>query len=894
MTGCKQQTPQYLIGFSQCSSSSWHAYQEKEIERELLLFDEISLETLYANEDSEQQIKDIQHLIDQNVDVLIVSPNEEIPELKAAIERAYDAGIPVILLDRKVATDKYTAYIGADNIGIGNLASRYIMARLDKNEGTIVEIQGMQNSSTSQERHQGFADGLRPYPQMQLISIAGEWNEKKAAEAISSVLEKESIIDAVFVHNDLMTPKVYQAMKAKFPESKAIFVGVDALPGEGNGVDLVLNHMLDASFICPTNGNKAIQTAVKILKNESFERDFVAETALVDRTIAVMMKAQYEKIESLGEEIQLMGDKVQDHISQISYRNIILIYSWFAAVLIAVILVIIAILFRNKRIQNRVLLEKNAELQKEYEHSLGLTQKLEEATNAKLSFFTNISHDIRTPLILIVGPVRKMVEDTSLSDENKRLLRLMFRNVRALLRLADQILDFRNIENGIVKLNPTVIDVKKFLQKRSEVFKEASKNREINFFFKDDLPEGFQIVADKIKFESIYYNLMQNALKFTPKKGTITTHLYEIHKEGKSFIEFYINNKGTVIPKEEHQHLFERFYSGDAHAEGYGIGLTIVKSFVEAHKGTVRVESNSDSGTTFYVTLPTHSSIQKTELPTQTVDMGVLADLPAPNLSAVEYVEKSDVENPEKQILIIDDNQDTLSYLRLILEQEFCIFTAQNATEGISIAGKIMPDLIICDIMMPGDIDGLECCKRLKSDLYTSHIPIILLTAKAFDDTRVESYENGANSFIAKPFDERVLLSRIRNLLEENSKPNDIQQIINAAAKPDISELDKDFLTSFMETIQEQMGNPELTVESIGQSLGFSRVQLYRKVKALTNQSPNEVLRIARLKRAAYLLRHSKGNISEVAYKVGFNSPSYFSKCYRDYFGETPKDSFKL
>lgn len=345
-----------------------------------------------------------------------------------------------------------------------------------------------------------------------------------------------------------------------------------------------------------------------------------------------------------------------------------------------------------------------------------------------------------------------------------------------------------------------------------------------------------------------------------------------------------------MISAEHIRNVFDRFYKIDMHHAGSGIGLALVKAFVEMHGGTIAVESDEKLGTIFTVELPVQSC---ETVATEPDDILVSPDSRTTDILLTEEEELvKGYDSSKPSVLVIDDNEDIRSYVHTLLHTDYTVIEAADGSEGIRKAMKYVPDLIISDVMMPG-IDGIECCRRLKSELQTCHIPVILLTACSLDEQRIQGYDGGADSYISKPFSSQLLMARVRNLIDSHRRLKQFFGDGQTLAKEDVCDMDKDFVERFKSLIEEKMGDSGLNVEDLGKEMGLSRVQLYRKIKSLTNYSPNELLRIARLKKAASLLASSDMTVAEIGYEVGFSSPSYFTKCYKEQFGESPTDFLK-
>lgn len=896
LTSCKRDTPRYVIGMSQCSDDSWRHKMNDEILREAMFYEGVSVEIRSAHDDNRRQQEDIQYFIDKKVDLLIVTPNEAAP-ITPIVEEAFDKGIPVIVVDRKILSDKYTAFMGADNYEIGREVGKYLAAKLG-GKGNIVELTGLSGSTPAMERHQGFMSAISRYPDIHLLARAdAAWEREPGRIIMDSLLRIYPKIDAVYSHNDRIAPGAFEAAEKLGRAKDIVFVGIDALPGKGNGVELVLDSVLDATFIYPTNGDKVLEMAMNILEKKPFARETTMETAIVDPINAPVMKLQTAHIAELDKKIETLNGRISGYLSRYANQQVVLYGSLLVLLLVAGLLLVA---YKALRVKNRLNIELSKQkkqleeqrdtLSEQRDQLIQLSHQLEEATHAKLVFFTNISHDFRTPLTLVADPVEHLLADKTLSGDQHRMLMLIQRNVNILLRLVNQILDFRKYENGKMEYTPVTVDVLSSFEGWNESFQAAARKKHIHFSF-DSMPDtDYHTLADMEKLERIYFNLLSNAFKFTPENGKIAVRLSSLSKEDKRWIRFTVANTGSMISAEHIRNVFDRFYKIDMHHTGSGIGLALVKAFVEMHGGMISVESDEKQGTVFTVELPVQSCEAVAAEPDTTL---VSADSRTTDvlLAEEEELEKG-YDSSKPSVLIIDDNEDIRSYVHTLLHTDYTVIEAADGSEGIRKAMKYVPDLIISDVMMPG-IDGIECCRRLKSELQTCHIPVILLTACSLDEQRIQGYDGGADSYISKPFSSQLLLARVRNLIDSHRRLKQFFGDGQTLAKEDVCDMDKDFVERFKSLIEEKMGDSGLNVEDLGKDMGLSRVQLYRKIKSLTNYSPNELLRIARLKKAASLLASSDMTVAEIGYEVGFSSPSYFAKCYKEQFGESPTDFLK-
>ena len=838
ISSCSKSEHDFIIGVSQCSDDEWRNRMNDEIKREALFYPNLKIEI------KKEQIEDIEEFISEGVDLLIVSPNEA-KAITPVVEKAYDGGIPVVLVDRKIASDKYTAFVGGDNYLMGEQVGTYIANRLN-GKGRIVELTGLKGSTPALERHKGMNDVLKNFPSIEIIATAdAAWLKANAENKFDSILSIYKDIDLVFAQNDPMAAGAYETARKKGREKEMLFVGVDALAGEKLGVELVTDSILDATFIYPTGGDKAIQVAMNILEKKKYERENLLSSALVNAGNARIMQMQTSHIKTLDDKIKILNEKLDTYLMRYSSQKMFLYACIVIAILLAVLLFFVVRAYWTKIRLNAELAEQKQQLEEQRDQLIDLSQKLEEATKAKLSFFTNVSHDFRTPLTLIADPVKRLMESKNIKEEEKFLLNIINKNVTVLLRLINQIMDFRKFENGKLEMHLSEFNIMDCMKEWAEAFRTLSYRKHITFRFNAE--EGdYNIIADAEMMERITYNLLSNAFKFTPENGCISICL---RRGSDNKITMKFTDTGAGMPAEHVKHIFESFYQIDVHHAGSGIGLALVKAFVEMHHGEINVESTEGSGTVFTICIPVKQDI--------------------------------------------DDNQDVRDYVKSLLEGEYSVMEAGNGEEGLKLAIAGVPDIIICDVMMPV-MDGMECCRRLKAEPRTSHIPVMMLTAYSMDEQKIKGYECGADSYISKPFSSELLMARLHNLIDNRRRLKDFfgdKTLTNATP---LADADKGFVEKLRRLIEENIGNADFSVEDMGEQIGFSRVQLYRKAKALTGYTPNELLRIARLNKANAIIKtSSEKSISEIAYEVGFSSPSYFTKCYKEFFGENPTDVLK-
>lgn len=913
LTGCAQQPRKYVIGVSQCSEDIWRDKLNDELKMGEYLNDSLIVKLASSNDDNVLQNKQINQFVDEGVDLLIVSPNQ-LSAISKAVERAYDKGIPVILYDRKTNSDKYTAFIGCDNYTIGKSMGTFIAQQL-QGKGRIVEIRGLEGSSPALERHRGFMDAIKPYPGLQVVaSEGGNWKEEGGIQAMKRILKQTQNFDYVFAHNDRLAWGAYVAARQMRVKRNYKYTGVDGMATEGGGLELVRDGIFEASYLYPTKGDEVIALAMKILKHQPYERDNYLSTSIITQANAALTLMEARDAERQARNLKALHKQVDQYLSDYNSQKVMLIG---LCLFLFVCLAAAALIFRGYLIKvklNETLAKTNGELKRlnvelgeKNEELKRLNEEVLELTHSRLVFFTNISHELRTPLTLIADPVEMLLEDTGIKGKSRELLKMVQRNALALQQLVSNILDFRKIQNGKMELKLYRFDIVKTLTMWVGDFQLTAERKQIRLHLDvDDLKGSHEMIADQEKISRIVFNLLSNALKYTPAGGEIFVSL----KDEGANLRLDVRDTGKGISQDEADKIFERFFQAKGAASGTGIGLALVKSFVELHHGEARVESEPGKGSDFIVVIP-----RKQEGDSQVIHNDVDIVDNSANASAsdsknvvdesvLQYIDDGDRSRGKVQqlvsentnrptVLVIDDNTDIRQYERTLLQDEYVVLEAADGKEGLAVALKEVPDLVICDVMMPV-MDGLEFTKQLKTNTATSHIPVIMLTAKNLEEHRAEGYEHGADSYITKPFHSKVLLARIENLLRQRQLLKNLYQGTKEAEK-EISEAhledrDKQFLKQLQAIIQKNLSNSEFGVEDMGQQIGLSRVQLYRKVKAMTGSSVVDLLRKARLAKARRLLETRSMSVSEVAYEVGFSAPSYFTKCFKEEYGMLPGD----
>lgn len=504
-----------------------------------------------------------------------------------------------------------------------------------------------------------------------------------------------------------------------------------------------------------------------------------------------------------------------------------------------------------------------------------------EINQTKMVFFTNISHEFKTPLTLILGPIETLLETAT--EGQRKMLLIMKQNAERLLRLINQIMDMRKIDNNKMKLSLGMGDIAAFGQEIYATFCDHARQRRIDYTFESH-PFCINMLFDRDKIEKVFYNLLSNAFKFTPDGGRIALRIETMEQEGQYYVRITVRDTGCGIRSEEQTRIFERFYqTGNIpheQAEGSGIGLMLTKDYVRLHGGEIEVESAPGAGSCFTVTLPCRSGFPDA------------ADEVRPGENQdPEHIPADATGGGMRKIVIVEDNEQMLGFMKTTLGGAYEVYTAADGQQGLEEIRRVYPDLIISDLMMPR-MDGFEMCTLIRQDPLTSHIPLIMLTAKSNEGDRAASYNCGADAFISKPFSVKTLTTRIEGLIESRIKLQKLyrDRILSSPSEIVIESENDKFILKLIKVIEENLENPDFNIQTLCESIDSSYQYVYRKVKALTGETINDFVRTIKLKRAAQYLCKGELRISEILYKSGFNSHSYFTKCFKEHYGMTPKE----
>ena len=871
LCGCTSSGKQkkHVIGLSQCMlDDAWRQAMINDMRIEASNYDDVEIIIKDAQNNNETQIQQIRDLIRQKVDVLIISPYQSEP-ITAVAEEAYRAGIPTIITDRKVNTDQYTSFVGANNYEIGLAAGNYAANYLPPN-AIILEIWGLSQTSPAQERHKGFVDALREREDLSFRKIEGQWLVDTARMELRK-LEHPEQIDFVYAHNDMMAIAAREYFMAwdSIRGRELRIIGVDAVAGAG--LEAVEDGRINASFLYPTGGEQVIRTAMRIIQGEPVDKFIPLRTAPVDHQSARTLLLQADQLQKYRQRIEAQRSRI-DGLSDRFYflRNSLGVIS---LLMIGFIALSIYAFYINRKMRqaNRKLISLNAEMK--------------EVTAQKLQFFTNVSHEVRTPLTLILAPLDRLIislrESPYASD-----LGLIQKNANRLLRVINQILDFRKVEGKQEKLAVREIDLVPFVGEIKSYFDSMASVRAIAYTFTSSIKQC-TLWIDPDLLEKVFVNLLSNAFKFTPEGGSVRIELTE--EEDRVFIQ--VIDTGSGIQPGNLPHLFDRFYTEDR-SMGTGIGLHLVKEYIHMHGGEIRVESEPGQRTTFTVCLrkgKAHfedSDLMETSVSHQAYEASRLDDSETHKMLSKTY---------PYTILITEDDDEVRCFLERELSPHFKTRTAANGKDALRVLEEEEISLVVSDVMMP-EMNGFELCRMIKSQLPFSHIPVILLTALTDERQRIFGITGGADDYIQKPFHTDYVKIKIIHLLQERQKLRerlleklrDNKLLLSEPEK--VESIDDAFLRKFAEQIEAVYADPEYNVEKLSETLGLSRGHLHRKIKELTGTAPVEFLRTYRLNKATQLLRQNAYTVSEVAYRTGFSSPAYFSKCFKAVYGVTPTE----
>lgn len=712
LAGCTSNY-KYKIGVSQCVGGPWREKANNEMLSAQHLYDnDVKVIIRNADNSNERQCQQIDSLVDEGVDLLIVSPNDY-NVLNKSLQRACDKNIPIVFFDRTTSLQHYAAYIGGDNVEAGRCMAEYAVSlcrdsvAAKARNPVVLEITGPLELTPDIDRNKGFVGCISRHTDIDYQHCASQWTYDDTHRVMTHWLKAGNIADVVFCHSDLAALAAYDAAKSMGMEKDMYFLGVDALPGKGEGIEAVQQHRLTASYIYPTHGEEVIALALRILEGKPFQRVNNMKSYVVTPQNVVDVSLSSNALMTQNQYLATIQSKLETYLGFYHTQRTLLIVS-----LLVILFLIVAVVttWRAVRATRRA------------------NRRMRELNNEQTRFFTNASHQLRTPLTLIAGPVSQLAEG---KGDSKQLIDIVRRNVEQLQRLVGDVMLFRRENSATI----------------------------------DDT---------------------------------------------------------SVITNEQ---------------------LSASLKSVQESRHNKMINDNTD------------------ELAT---------------------------------VLIVDDNADMRAYLRTLLLDSYYVIEAADGQSGMKLAVESVPDIVVSDVMMPV-MDGLTFCTRLKQHEATSHIPVLLLTARSSEQQHIEGLQTGADAYMTKPFSADLLLANIASLLNNRqalrrafaAKVAEVDTVVSADGS---STPDSFFLNRFMKAMDKNLSNTKLKIDDLGDELGLSRVQLYRKVKALTGMTPVEILREARLKRAMQLLKTTDKTVAEIAYEVGFATPGYFSSCFKKQFDKYPTD----
>ncbi len=889
LAGCthnqdKRSEKEIVIGFSQCTMvDEWRKTMVEEMQREISFYRNSNIKLIIkdAHDDNNQQINDIQNLIQQKIDLLIVSPNEA-QQLTPVVEQVYDKGIPVIIIDRKINSTKYTSYIGADNLAIGREAAYFAIKLLNGN-GNVLEIGGLKGSTPAIERSKGFHEIIDKYPKIKTTKkIEGDWLEEKALKITDSLFYSFSDFNLIFAHNDFMANAA--SVSTKKHKIKSYIIGIDGLNTTNGGVNMVLNGFIDGTVLYPTGGDKAIQLALEILSGKPFEKNTNLETYRIDNTNARTLWLQGEQIRSQQQKIDNQVSQLDNLDYSIKRQNIFLILTTTTIILLVLFVSIIYLALRqknrlNKRLDdmNKTIKMQNKIITKQRDDTVNLLMLAEETKETKQRLFTDISHEFRTVVTLITNPINNLLSSTA--DKNiKEKLGIVKRSSERLSRLSEEILKFRKLDENKYSLSFYSSNIAKYISQIVETFRQQAENKKIKLV--TEIPQEIYAEFDLEVIEKVMYNLLSNAVKYTNNNGEISISV----KNEDAKISIKVCDTGIGISENELPFLFNRFYRiSDSNyiqdSEGTGVGLALSKELIQLHGGQINVSSNYNQGTIFNVIIPQFHSIK--------VSDQIIKDIKPTEakLEPFKYHHK------ERTVLIVEDNSDLILVISDIIGKVYNVITALNGKEGLDKVKTNSPDIIVSDILMPV-MDGMQMCMEIKRDPNTCHIPVILLTALDTKEATLKSLNIGADAYITKPFNDFLLLSQIKNLIDSREKLKIVlyPSIFGKAHFKSKDFADQEFINSCFDYIYENIETGNFSIEDLSRIMNISRSSLYRKIREITQLRPVDFIKKAKLNYASKLLLTKNFNINEIAWRSGFSDPKYFSKCFLQEFGCYPRN----
>lgn len=898
ITGCRvqQKEKKYSIGFSQINSEdNWRKAMNQSMKIESDLHPNIELKIVNAASNVDKQIGDVEKFIEDKVDAIIISPIAPIP-LKAVLNKAVESKIPVIILDRKVDAVNYSSFIGADNYEVGQNSAKYICSVTKTSN--IIEIKGWAGTTPTIQRSKGFNEIIDTKPQQKIIAVVQDrYDNPGIKERFKKALLKNPTTDVVFAHNDALALQAYEVAKELGKENKIQFFGVEGVKAPNGGMDLVERKILKSTTLYPTGGKEAIRTAIKILNNEKVERNYVLPSVIIDKENVQVLKKQAELLNEQELDIQNQQENINQQVKLYNEQSQFLLAT-LLFLGVTLLSLFIAYQYAQKlKKQKKTLEEQKKQISTQKQKIEKIAEDLRITNEATTNFFTGVSHDFKTPITLILSSTESLLSSSVKTKPEE--FGLIYNNSKRLLRLVNQLLDFRRIDSGKFKLKASKTNIFSFVDSIYKDFKTEAQKNAIDFTINTNTKD-VDVYLDRDLFDNVLFNLLSNAFKFTSLNGTISINIQEQDNE----VSISVKDSGIGILSEEKEKVFNQFFQGSNNKQtSSGIGLFLTREFVKLHSGRVEVVSSEGKGAEFKVIIPKGKAhLQPREIIisdettlNETIDVSSMS-------FENSFTKESLNEDDKNTLLIIEDNTDLRTFIKNKLSHRYKVFES-DGIDAIDKALEIIPDIIISDVNLP-DKNGFEICEVLKNDKRTSHIPIIILTALSTSDAHLQGLKVGADMFLTKPFNFSVLHQSLESLLYNRAK---IQQFYNenfVDVKKDIVEekksksrkgksqkkkdLEKQFLEDINSIVSKNLDDSTFSVEVLAEELSISRVQLYRKVKAVLGISISDYIQNIRLDKSKELLKDKKLTIADIAYSTGFSSPNYFSTAFKNKFGDTP------
>jgi signal transduction histidine kinase/AraC-like DNA-binding protein len=783
--------------------------------------------------------------------------------------------------------------VGGDNLEVGRDVGNYI-ASSRKSNVKVIELRGADVSSPVLERNQGFRQVINRFPGISILASVKGVETGIPKEYFAAILDSLSgkTVDYVYAFNDDMALQAWEVARQKGLEEQIKFIGVDGLNGPNNGIELVREGILEATILYPTGGAEAIELAMDVIDGKKVPKVNTLSTTVIDDRNADIMKNQFDKINDQQTDLENQIAAIQYQEERYYAQNNLL------KVTMALLAIILSLSFYSVysifaiRKKNRQLELTNKRITVQRNQIEKIAEEVKVSNDAKLNFFTGLSHEFKTPITLILSSLESLSDITKeKSSKIMNEVELIYNNANRLLRLINQLLDFRKVEDRKFTLRASKTNVFTFSKNILKDFEREAKKRNISFKINSN-NEHLNLYIDRNLMDKVYFNLLSNAFKFTPENGKIMIDIRD--HTNKETVSIHFKDSGIGIPEKEMDSVFQAFYRGSNNRKNSsGIGLHLSKQFVEMHKGSIEVRSVH--GTEFVVTLyKDRAHFDESEIISDQdlVDTNVI-DFSSEHLVDENYLVQEPEQGKEKySILIIEDNRDLLLFLKSKFMLEYDIHLS-DGTDALEKAFEIIPDIVLCDINLP-DKNGFEICKILKGDLRTSHIPTVILTAMGDKESYLQGLESGADLYLTKPFSYSILVQSIKSLLYNREKlrfyySSNIHKIEDSDS---FGNLEQRFVNKLNVLIKDNLGNPDFSVEKLAEHLNISRVQLYRKVKALMGISISDYINNIRLEKAKSMLESTSLTIAEIAYTIGFSSPNYFSTAFKNMYG-TPPGSFR-